>query len=82
MSSSPRKLLRRALDALRQIQETTDRYPDARRELEATLGSDGLAELDRARAILARTAERLEEGRTAAPARAELSGPSEDHRNG
>lgn len=49
MSGSPRKLLRRALDALQQVEEVAARYPEARAELATTLGPDRMARLLEAR---------------------------------
>ncbi len=60
MSASPRKLLRRALDALRQLDDVRARYPDAERELAEALGADHLRALDAARDEIARAVERIE----------------------
>ena len=64
--SSPRKLLRRALDALTQIEEDAERIPDARRTLEAALGPDGGADLAQDRDVVARSLAALDAARMAA----------------
>ena len=46
---SPRKLLRRALDALNDLEALAERYPDARERLEAAVGAAGWAGLLEAR---------------------------------
>lgn len=48
VSDSPRKLLRRAKDALERLEETLDRYPEARAELTGQLGEARLVALRRA----------------------------------
>lgn len=50
MSASPRKLLRRAQDSLQQIDVTLERHPQARTELAATIGAEGMEALARATA--------------------------------
>ena len=67
MSGSPRKLLRRALDALRQIEEIAERYPEARAELATTLGPAQMDDLLRARRSVEAALDALEAARTAAP---------------
>ncbi|MBX9854972.1 MAG: hypothetical protein K2Y26_05585 [Gemmatimonadaceae bacterium] len=52
MSKSPRRLLRRAADALRELEDVRARHPEAEAELEAALGREGLAELDAAVAVV------------------------------
>lgn len=59
MSRSPRKLVSRAVDALREMDEVLARYPDAEAGVRAILGVEGLAEVHQARDILERAAERL-----------------------
>jgi hypothetical protein len=66
--SSPRRQLRRALEALRQVQETLARFPDARAELERALGPDGVAAVDRAYADVARVVAVLDQQLEQAPA--------------
>lgn len=53
MSASPRKLIRRALDALEQVDDVLQRYPEARADLERRLGPELLARTLAARATLA-----------------------------
>lgn len=62
--SSPRKLLRRALDALDQIEADAARIPAARRALVDQLGPDGYDELVRARKVVARSLAVLNGGRS------------------
>lgn len=62
MSRSPRKLVLRAVDALREMDEVLSRYPEAEAGVRRALGESGLAEVRRARDVLARAAERLSTG--------------------
>jgi hypothetical protein len=59
VSASPRKLVRRANDALQQLVETLERYPEARRELVAKLGEQQTEELLQAARIVAAAARAL-----------------------
>ena len=53
MSESPRKLLRRALRALEDVEAVCDAHPEARAQLEEALGRERLAAVDAARRAVA-----------------------------
>jgi hypothetical protein len=57
VSRSPRKNIKRADEALRQVLETAERFPQAKAELLARLGEHHYAELVRAAAIVRGAAE-------------------------
>lgn len=80
MSRSPRKLVLRAVDALREMDAVLARYPDADASVRAALGEEGLAEVRQARDALARAAERL--GGLAADASAADPGAGPDGEGG
>jgi hypothetical protein len=60
MSRSPRRLLRRAADALTELEQVLVAHPGARHELDAELGGDLARSVAECTAILVRAAERLE----------------------
>ncbi|MHB1265925.1 MAG: hypothetical protein ACYC1S_16175 [Gemmatimonadaceae bacterium] len=60
MSGSPRKLIRRADDALRQMLETVAQHPDAKADLVARLGEHHYRELIRAAATVRTAADLLD----------------------
>lgn len=60
MSRSPRRLLRRASEALDALRDVQTRYPDARAELDAALGTDGTARLAEAAAVIRAAADALQ----------------------
>ena len=57
MSKSPRRLLRRAADALRELDELSAKHPEVRQELVLRLGHERLREIDRAASMLASAAD-------------------------
>jgi hypothetical protein len=59
MSRSPRRLLRRAADALRDLGAVLADHPSAKAELEAQLGPDGYRQLEAAAGVVTGAAERL-----------------------
>ncbi len=75
VSASPRKLLRRALDALDQVDEVLRRYPEARADLERRLGPDLFARTVGARETLAEAAAALDVDPAATPRPAPDGGP-------
>lgn len=60
VSRSPRRLLRRAADALRELEGVLTDHPAAKAELTEQLGQDGLRRLEEAAEVIAGAAERLE----------------------
>lgn len=60
VSRSPRRLLRRAADALASLEDVAARYADARAELERGLTVDGVAELARAAKMVRQAADTLD----------------------
>ena len=52
MSKSPKRLLRRAADALAELSEVRARYPETEAELEVALGAEGVRALDAASAVV------------------------------
>lgn len=60
VSRSPRRSLRMALDALDDLVGVQERHPEARQELEGTLGPELLAEVLRSRETIARAVARLD----------------------
>lgn len=59
VSRSPRRNIRMAADALADMAEVLERFPERRTELAAALGEDLLAAVNEARAVLERAAARL-----------------------
>lgn len=59
LSRSPRRSLRMALDAMDDLAVVCERYPDARAELVAALGEQGLSDLHAARETIAAAVTRL-----------------------
>lgn len=62
MSKSARRLLRRAADALAELEEIRQKYPDVEREVTAMLGAEGVARIEAAAAVVRAAAERAEVG--------------------
>lgn len=69
MSRSPRKLISRAIDALREMDDVLARYPEAEAGVHAAIGESGLAEVRQARDVLVRAGERLSSHPTPTPGR-------------
>lgn len=60
MSGSPRKQLLRADDALQQLLQTVERYPEARADFVARLGKDRYLELEKAAETVRQAVEAIE----------------------
>lgn len=60
MSKSPRKNLRRSLEALNDVLDVCEQHADARADLVRAIGVDGYTELHRVRAVLAALASRAQ----------------------
>jgi hypothetical protein len=60
VSRSPRKSLRQAAHALDQCLSVLREHPEALEELVATVGKEGISEIEAAHASLARLAARME----------------------
>lgn len=67
MSRSPRRLLRRAADALSELESVLLQHPDAREELERIVGLDGVERLARATVLVREQAALVDEQPTAGP---------------
>ena len=72
VSASPRKLIRRALDALEQVDDVFRRYPGAREDLERRLGPELLARVVDVRRALDEAATALD---AAPPGASPTAGP-------
>ncbi len=60
MSRSPRRLLRRAADALSELESVFLQHPDARADLERIVGRDGLERLAGATQLVREQAARVD----------------------